>query len=148
MSGWTADDLARLGRQRAGNYSGNPKSSTCKKPLQVARACRGSFQKNGMRSGLERDYAARLETQKRAGEIADYRYECLNLRLADRTFYMPDFLVLLPDGTFEVHEVKGFWTEDARVKFKVAASLFPFRFVAITRKGREWQFERLDYGEE
>jgi hypothetical protein len=32
-----------------------------------------------------------------------------------------------------------FWTDDARVKIKVAASLFPIRFIAVTRtKGGSW----------
>lgn len=62
-------------------------------------------------------------------------------RLADKTFYTPDFVVLAPDGVLEMHEVKGFWEEDARVKIKVAAAQFPFRFVAITRDKGNWSFE-------
>jgi len=44
----------------------------------------------------------------------------------------------------EMHEVKGFWQDDARVKVKVAASLYPFRFVALTHKRGIWQIE--DFG--
>lgn len=35
------------------------------------------------------------------------------------------------DGVMEMHEVKGFWTDDARVKIKVAADQYPFRFIAF-----------------
>lgn len=47
------------------------------------------------------------------------------MRLADNTFYTPDFMVLLQDGSIEYHEVKGSWKapnqEDSKVKIKVAA---------------------------
>ena len=35
-----------------------------------------------------------------------------------QTYYNPDYLVIYP-GHFEIHEVKGFWRDDARVKIKV-----------------------------
>jgi len=44
----------------------------------------------------------------------------------------------------EVHEVKGFWREDARLKIKMAAELFPcfvFKGVTWNRKERIWEFE-------
>lgn len=41
--------------------------------------------------------------------------------MADKTFYSPDFIVPALD-CIEVHEVKGHWEDDARVKIKVAAS--------------------------
>jgi hypothetical protein len=37
----------------------------------------------------------------------------------------------------EMHEVKGFWQDDARVKIKVAASIYPFRFVAVTARAKK-----------
>ena len=55
----------------------------------------------------------------------------VKLRLADKTFYTPDFAVMAGDGFMEMHEVKGFWTDDARVKIKVAADQYPFRFIAF-----------------
>jgi len=39
------------------------------------------------------------------------------------------------DGLLEMHEVKGFMQDDANVKLKVAASLYPFVF-KIIRKGK------------
>lgn len=78
-----------------------------------------------------------------AGEILWYRFEPVKLRLADKTFYEPDFLVLRKNGQLEIHEVKGCWMEDARVKIKVAASQYPFQFVAIQRVKGEWVEERF-----
>jgi hypothetical protein len=37
-------------------------------------------------------------------------------------------------GLMEMHEVKGFWQDDARAKIKIAADIFPFRFIAIKGK--------------
>lgn len=92
----------------------------------------------------EAQYAQRLEERLQNGGIAWFKFEAVKLRLADKTFYTPDFAVMLADGTLEMHEVKGFWEDDARVKVKVAASLYPFRFIAVTHKRGAWSQE--DFG--
>lgn len=92
----------------------------------------------------EMAYANRLDLLLRAGELLWYRFEGVKLRLADNTFYTPDFAVMRADGLLEMHEVKGFWADDARVKIKVAAEQYPFRFLAIrsAAKGRgHWETE-------
>ena len=89
----------------------------------------------------EAKYAAELELQRAAGTIVWWKFEGVKLRLADATFYTPDFNVMLADGTMEMHEIKGYWQDDARVKIKVAASLYPFRFIALTAKRGAWQIE-------
>ncbi|MFX6258524.1 DUF1064 domain-containing protein, partial [Acinetobacter baumannii] len=35
------------------------------------------------------------------------------------------------------HEVKGFWTDDARVKIKVAAEQYPLTFLAVKAKAKK-----------
>ena len=90
---------------------------------------------------LERDYSVLLEMRRAAGEIALWMYEGVTLKLAKDTRYTPDFMVMMPDGQIEMHEVKGFWQDDARVKIKVAAGAFPFAFFGVTREGREWKYE-------
>lgn len=112
-----------------------------KAPVLCAKAVRRAFHRAGEMNKTEAAYAAYLDAQKKTGLIADYRFEAVKLRLADKTFYTPDFVVLAPDGVLEMHEVKGFWEEDARVKIKVAAAQFPFRFLAITRDKGNWAFE-------
>ncbi len=86
---------------------------------------------------LEQKYARELETQKVAGLIQAYWYEGIKLRLADKTFYTPDFFVLMADNSLEAHECKGFMMDDANVKLKCAADKFPFKFLLIkwTRGG-------------
>ena len=95
----------------------------------------------GHMNKTETAYAQNLEIIKRAGEIAWYLFEGIKLRLADNTFYSPDFIVMAANGLIECHEVKGFWTDDARVKIKVAASIFPFRFIAIKKSKQGWEEE-------
>lgn len=79
--------------------------------------------------------------------IAWYKFEGIKFRLADNTFYTPDFVILNNDFLFEVHEVKGFWTDDAKVKIKVAAELYPFKFMAFKKvakkRGGGWSREEF-----
>ena len=87
--------------------------------------------KAGQMNKTEAAYAAELQARQVAGEVAWYRFEGIKLRLADNTFYTPDFAVMLADGQMEAHEVKGFWRDDARAKIKIAADMYPFRFIAV-----------------
>ena len=93
--------------------------------------------KSGKMNNTEKAYAQHLEIQKREGEINYYSFDGINLRLADNTFYKPDFLVMRADGQLEIHEVKGFWTDDALVKIKVAADKFPFKFIAVMKQTKK-----------
>ena len=93
--------------------------------------------KTGQLNKTEQEYKQHLELLKSAGEVQLIRFEGLKLRLADNTFYTPDFMVLAADGVVECHEVKGFWTDDARVKIKVAADQYPFRFKAVKKQAKK-----------
>ena len=97
----------------------------------------------GQMNKTEAAYAAHLEILKRTGDIRAYWFEALKLRLADKTFFTPDFLVLGRDNQVECHEVKGFWQDDARVKIKVAAAQYPFRFRAVKKRGSFWDYEEF-----
>ena len=94
--------------------------------------------KAGTMNGLEKRYAALLDHKMAVGEILDYWFEAMNLRLAPSCFYKIDFLVLTKNMALEVHETKGVWTDDALVKVKVAADKFPFRFIALQWIKKEW----------
>lgn len=96
---------------------------------------------------LEADYARHLTDRLYLGEVLWFEYQAVKLRLAPRTWYEPDFLVLaMRDGapSLEVHETKGFWEEDARIKIKVAAELYPLRFFGITRGRGKWDVEEFN----
>ncbi len=99
----------------------------------------------GTMNKTEARYAEHLEKLKWAKEILWYRFEGWKLRLADNTFYSPDFVVMTRDGELQAHEVKGFWEDDARVKIKVAASIHPIKFIAVKelpkKRGGGYEYE-------
>lgn len=90
--------------------------------------------KTGEMNATERAYAAELDLLQHNGDVLWYKFEGVKLRLADNTFYTPDFAVMTRACVLQMHEVKGFWTDDARVKIKVAASLYPFEFLALRKR--------------
>lgn len=111
----------------------------------------------GERNKTEAAYEAHLELQLRAGEIMGYRFEGITLKLADNTRFTPDFLVFSNDGVVELHDTKGTtkkklssgpvaapWIEeDAKIKLKVCAELYPFRVFAVFKTKEGW--ERLQF---
>ena len=99
------------------------------------------YLKCGEKNKTEESYEQYLELLKRSGSIVWYEFEAIKLRLAKKTFYTPDFLVMRADGILECHEVKGHWEDDARVKVKVAAEKFPFVFRAVKKIKGGWQEE-------
>lgn len=103
---------------------------------QKARFALGRL-KTGAMNKTEAAYERDLRDAQSLGYIIWYRFEGLKLRLADNTFYTPDFAVLASDYVLECHEVKGFWTDDARVKIKVAADQYPFRFKAVKARSKK-----------
>lgn len=86
---------------------------------------------------LERAWSEQLDVDKSAGLILWYKYEGITLKLAPDTRYTPDFAVMESDGTMRFDETKGFMQDDAHVKIKVAAEMFPFVFRIITRKAKK-----------
>ena len=91
----------------------------------------------GQMGALELKYAKNyLDAELQAGRIVKYRFEGIKLKLGPNTFYTPDFVVTKVEQ-IEFHEVKGFWEDDARVKTKLAAALFPeFCFVGVRLEKR------------
>jgi hypothetical protein len=100
----------------------------------------------------ETRYAQYLHLKIRTGEVKQYWFEGMTLRLADSTRFTVDFLIEFADGHLECHDVKGakklrgkksFWCEeDAKIKIKVAAEMFRgvFVFKIVYPVGRgEWE---------
>lgn len=101
----------------------------------------------GVMNKTEADYEKHLKALMHAGEIIWYRFEGYKFRLADNTFYTPDFAVMLPSGLMQMHEVKGYWLDDARQKIKIAADQYPHPFIAVMKRkkkdGGGWSFEEF-----
>ena len=103
--------------------------------------------KQGVMNKTESSYAAHLEELKYTGRVLWYKFEGMKFRLADNTFYTPDFMVMRSDGWLEAHEVKGFWMDDARAKIKIAADMYPLQFIAVKvrakKDGGGWLIEEF-----
>jgi hypothetical protein len=88
-------------------------------------------------NGLERSFRDRLDAALHRRAISVYWREGIKLRLAGRTWYTPDFAVYTWADGFTLVEVKGYMREDAAVKIKVAATLFPYwKFLLVYRQDR------------
>jgi hypothetical protein len=148
---FSEEDLARLppamtqralGRRGAGKKGEEPEHMRMPGASGKKSAAGGGMKamqalgrlKTGELNKTEELYQAHLERRRMIGEVVWYQFEPFKLVLAPKTTYAPDFLVQLASGHLEVHEVKGFWTDDARVKIKVAAEKFPiFKFIAVMK---------------
>ena len=101
----------------------------------------------GEMNKLETAYSTHLEYRRMQGEVLWWKFEGITLKLAKDTRITPDFAVMLADGSIELHEAKGHWEDDALVKIKVAAVMFPLAFIAVSRgssaDGGGWNFRRF-----
>lgn len=144
MSGWTQADIDRRNREWGTPYHTkgiglNPFGNAEKERMAVPKPRRGSMNK------LEARFANEvLRPQRVSCEIIWWDFEPFKVRLADGAWYTPDFAAIDTVGLV-LFECKGFWREAARVRIKVAADKYPFRFVAVTydRKTGEWQYENF-----
>lgn len=92
---------------------------------------------------LERAYMQHLAYRVQQGEIRAAVFGVIKLQLAPRTWYSPDFLVI-GNECVELHETKGFMRDDAAVKLKVAARMFPwFVFKLVRRIKGKWDIEAI-----
>ena len=93
--------------------------------------------KTGEMNKLETAYNEQLKADLNAGEILWFKFEGLKLRLADNTFLTVDFFVMNKNNELEARDVKGYMMEDAKVKMKVAASIYPFKFFVVKAKAKK-----------
>lgn len=110
----------------------------------TARKPRGDYvpMRKRQMNKLETAYAQLLEAKRACGEISWWKFEPMRLRLADDTYYRPDFAVVGPDG-LSFHETKGFMREAARVRLHVAAEHFPFPFFLVRKKPHGFEVRRI-----
>ena len=113
---------------------------------------------------LEQAFALKLEHERRYGKIFRWEFEPVRLKLAGKKCtYTPDFMVVRksaqpehvtlegePLSSIEFFEVKGkFIREDAAVKLKVAAGLYPFwRFILAKCIKGAWELKEIMAGKD
>jgi hypothetical protein len=100
-------------------------------------------------NGTERRFVAEIyEPMRLAGEARRCDYEPEKFRLADRTYFTPDYRVWMADREIRFYEVKGgFVRDDAMVKLKVFAELHPMYAVYLAAYARRsWSIRRIPSG--
>lgn len=101
----------------------------------------------------EKLWAWLCQEEKNKGEIQEFYFEQVTLYLSDpapgtkRVSYTPDFVVILPNGSVRVDEIKGpFIREDSELKFKIAADRFPhfhWRMIQYKKRGKTTGFQTI-----
>jgi hypothetical protein len=87
----------------------------------------------------EKAFSLLLEEARDRGEIRKWHFEEVSLKIAPNTRYNPDFVAVLPNGAWQVFEIKGHLEDDAAVKFKAAAEKFPeIGFHMLKRIKGQW----------
>lgn len=153
----TEADLLKMGLvpDGKGGYAPKNTATQIRKPLTPKVKAKGRFsnvKKND--SGMnktESHYASHLEILKQSKQIHDYWFEKVTLKIAPDTRLTMDFMIQNIDGTLELHDVKGsrfIYQDDAKVKVKTAAIMFPFDFYVVfprTQKmgGGAWDIEKV-----
>jgi hypothetical protein len=91
----------------------------------------GKRHKPGEMNRTEAAYADLLQMRKLAGEVIEWHFEAVTLKIADNLRYTPDFVVYLADFTVEMVDCKGGIIDPKSiVKIKAAAErFFQFAFV-------------------
>lgn len=140
--------MIRMTEQALNDFNKRNATKAVKPSTSVTRMQALGRLKTGVMNKTELAYEAHLFMRKVVGEVLWYKFEGLKFRLADNTMYTPDFSVLVANGQLEAHEVKGgYWQDDARVKIKVAADMYPIKFIGVMPKpkkvGGGWAFEEF-----
>ncbi len=95
-------------------------------------------------SGLNKTEQAFHDYLLQFHPVSEIYSQRITLLLANGVRYTPDFLVR-NRGTLAAYETKGFMRDDAAVKLKVAASLYPWiTFHLVTKKkGGGWDIQTV-----
>ena len=137
MANWTEADIERLKQRKpAAKQNGTQRMQALGR------------MKTGQMNKTEERFAQMLELERHAGKVQWWKFEAIKLMLAKNTSITVDFGVLPDTGILTMIDVKGskaMVTDDARVKMKVAAEMYPFVFkLAYPRaKGEGWDIEEI-----
>lgn len=91
-----------------------------------------------VRSRWEANWARYLNFLQSQGQIISWAYEPETFEFPIKRgtrFYTPDFKVILPDGSVEYHEVKGYMTPESKTRAKRMAKYYPrIKIVMVERE--------------
>lgn len=158
MSNPTEADLLKMNLVPDGNGGYRPRNegSGMRKAIAPKKIpAKGRFSNvkkdNSGMNKTESQYSRHLDALKSAKQIHDWWFEKITLKIAPDTRLTVDFMVQRIDGGLELHDAKGsrhIYQDDAKVKMKVAANMFPFDFYVVfprTQKmgGGDWDIEKV-----
>lgn len=98
--------------------------------------------------GMNKTEAAYDRYLKAHPDVVFHAFEPIKFRLADNTSYCPDFMTMDHGGHLRFIDTKAWWasakkvgvTEDAMVKMKVVAEMYPmFVFLMTWNKDGAWE---------
>lgn len=104
----------------------------------------------GVMNQTEGEYATLLQARKQAGEVVEWWFESINLKISADNRYTADFAVLLSDGSMEFVDVKSPARIDpaSLVKIKACAEkFFQFTFAIEQKRAKRdgGGFERREF---
>jgi hypothetical protein len=98
----------------------------------------------------ESRFAEGLEARRLCGEIKVWAFEPEVLALGPEMSFCPDFRVVELDGSvswYDVKRLRGWSHEDATIKIKMAAVLYPDdAFYQARWDGKTWKIRRFKSG--
>ncbi len=113
---------------------------TAKKATQLITANGFALAPSKDEAKLNRTERAYLAVLRSHPAVTWIGIQSFTLKLADDCRLTPDFSTLDRGGKLTLIDVKGFQREDALIKMKVAARMFPmFTFVIAKRDGGDWK---------
>lgn len=134
---------ARYQAQAVAQLHAVPRPKTLNQSLIAAEPQKKRLRQNS--SGLNKTEAAFFAHLKAMMPEHSHHAQALTLRIGNGVRYTPDFASFATTGEIVAHEVKGFMRDDAAVKLKVAASLYPqIRFRLVSKaKGGTWEMQEI-----
>jgi hypothetical protein len=93
----------------------------------------------GRMNKTEAIYAERLSADR---DVLYWKFEPLKFRIAKQTNYTPDFMAVTQNEIWIIEVKGGYEREDARLKWKTAAEMYPmFRWFIARYVKKQWHVE-------
>lgn len=97
--------------------------------------------RRGVMNKWEESFSQVLAAAMKAGNISDWRFENIKLKIGVGAWFTPDFAVADKDIFSTFYEVKGHRTAASIVRLKAAALFYPkYRFILVTGAGGGWEY--------
>ena len=128
---FTPEMLEKQGYNISDGKTGVKNKPKVQPPEKAKIQAKAQLEEDGMNK-TERAYSLVLTHHP---DVHKWYFESVNLRVGvGKSWYRCDFFVIKTDGKIEMHEVKGFWRDDALVKIRSAQLRYPqFKFIVVKK---------------